>query len=1635
MTELAWNRAMSSGSRPAVAASAALQSQLAEPDLEPCASTASLFLFAQGSQILCLHHDTLAIERRFQRHREKIYFISVDNVSERGAGRLVVSYDISQTAIVWDLFTGTEISRFASFEPLRVAAWMRNGNVAFGNGKGEVILFEPSSSEHISARTIFDPINALAPASDCRTYAIGYQNGSILISTLRPSFTILHTLTTSRGPSAIVGLAWHASSSKQKSDMLATLTADGDLRVWSVSKPPTGESPRVIRVLKRPELSAGPKWIAWSKNGRIVQYADGETWIWDVKTKNITYEVIATIDNVRAMANYGPTATLFTLGSNHTVQQYDLENPAMVANVQHLPIDTSSLPPYEGSKPRSQSPRRVRRSNSLQGPPDLKDTGEIKRTTLEMNAVESARQQRADMTSPLSVRSRTGSVSSKSSGPTRQYSPPIKSAYSGTSFALTSPASRDTSQLSTPQLTTPHTGTSFAFESVSSARSIRPGSRLRNEITYSPTDKPLEDLFPYTRARVNDVYYKQHHGLDEAQVTPDDLRRYMLSVVFCWDGDIEGLIKDELYRHHASSQNAIFLSRWLGESNPDHVLALLTSGSGSASAWMFLALSQMGGHAQANKVGQAFVRRLLEIGDVHASATVLLALGDRNDAIEVYVSRHYYMEAVLMTCLLMPSDWQRLSYLVRRWGEYVVSSSQQQLAIRCFMCTNIEPSEPWTSPTAQHAVSFAEEMAKSSSMAPPELLSPIHSDAPAISLLSKTDNERLTVKTSALKLITSFNQQPHPAFRFPGLKTDDHTPTNVPGITPIADSAVCQSALSPGGLGYRLNNVGSINNAMSGKAATPSGYSRHRLPSIGETPADSQPSTFSAPNALPTPVDSGSDKEKGTVSSSTDEGSRGHQRNDSEGPEPTLLLTSARYEPDTDGPDPTPQTAIQGTPGRFRNMKGLPSPPAALFESLKEQSRSRNGSRDRKPEGLQIQLPPIEQNQDLIAAGVAYPAYTPSQEQTDTTMETRSPASTLNSFKSAKSPSSRSIDQYISSLDEANYYARHHRRNRLRSRERRPNEMDRGSDEQPRGRSANRYLPAPKRSPSSPVPMSPEEFARYNTGTESFEDSYRAKTETGKQRSRGRVGKANSRTRSPSRTVDGKQKSTSRNASRRYSRGRSAERGVSALASPTSPVPMSASGEDIYKQSSTFEESLRFVTVDRERLRSRQRSRQRSSSRRPERGTSARRDPSPDRRRPRGRSHSRQAGVREANLPKESNLPAVSDRRDVDGRIRKALETLSEDFGQPIRTQVTVPAPPPASAPTPPAAPSPSAPILSVAERTRRELAAAELEARRLSLARRTSETTIPHPADIQHIKSSSIGRSQEVPLESPPSSGGSFSQRVHNKVSPTKHSPDYANNSDSSSSRSRSGAPVGLPATPRAMRHPKYSDGYVEDIPAVPELPSNLTTYQVEAARISRSMSVPNVGEFQPPVPTSLPMHPRFRSDIPSSRSTSKTRAPAGHGHEDFRELAPSPSVTVSIEEASQTVTVEAPPILPELRHLTVPPPPPPIPGGGQSSSSDSDTINIGLENAQVGKDLIRPFTTGPAVSEASQPTRDRRMSFDHRRGRSINESIASKLRNFTGRMRSTSRGPPGGRSPPLESDRMSPYESIPMVTSEHRS
>jgi hypothetical protein len=105
-----------------------------------------------------------------------------------------------------------------------------------------------------------------------------YQNGSILIASLSPTFTILHTLTTSNiAPAPITSLQWHASSSKQKADMLAVQNRDGNLLVWSVAKSMDSMEPaRVVRILKKEGCNRrGNNWMAWSKNGRILQFSEG----------------------------------------------------------------------------------------------------------------------------------------------------------------------------------------------------------------------------------------------------------------------------------------------------------------------------------------------------------------------------------------------------------------------------------------------------------------------------------------------------------------------------------------------------------------------------------------------------------------------------------------------------------------------------------------------------------------------------------------------------------------------------------------------------------------------------------------------------------------------------------------------------------------------------------------------------------------------------------------------------------------------------------------------------------------------------------------------------------------------------------------------------------------------------------------------------------------------------------------------------------------------------------------------------------------------------------------------------------------------------------------------------------------
>lgn len=1362
-------------------------------------------------------------------------------------------------------------------------------------------------------------------------------------------------------------------------------------------------------------------WLLYN-GAELTTLFNRETWSWDVRTKHVTYEPIPTIEGIRGMANYGPTATLFTIGPQNTVQQYDLDNPAMVANVQHAPVPSRPVA-SENGRSRTMSPRR------LQDPPKIREKGHGRLTPFDANGMDSVSQQRADLISPASSRSRTESVSSKASSGRykldRPFSPPSRSGQSATTFSLTS-AGGDT----------PQPSASFQYASsvsMSSVKSSRAASRLRNEVHMSPAEKNIVDLFPFTRARLNDVPFKQAPPLDETHLTPEDLRRQMLNVVFGWEGDIQDLIRDEcmfyvsLYaqtvylltthlvsRHAVGSQSAILLARWLGETDSEQMAAMISPGQVTTADWMLLALSQMSGQTQANKVGQAFVQKLLEMGDVHTSASILLGLGDSNDAIEVYVSRNHFMEAILMTCLLMPSDWQRQSYLVRRWGEYVVSHSQQQLAIRCFMCTGAEPTEPWTSPAAQQAASFAEVIRGKSPLASPD---PTQSNSNLMLPPNRprsASNQRPAGKTPALKLITSFDSQPNQRFRFPGLKSDDRTPTNAPGVTPIAESAVADSALSPGGLGsWKLNNIQSLSQAMTSRSGTPA-WNRRRLPSIGETPVDVHPPTISR---------SGSYQTSGHGSTSENDETSGHDHSqDEQGGDDALLLSASRYNPEVNSLKPSPQTAVQAA-DRFASIKGLPSPGPGLIEALRENSDIRNGSRDRKPDGLQIELVHTEESH----AG--------SHDQSDLLPipSAKSTTSTLNSYSSAKSPSvsGRSIDQYISSLEEANYHSKKPRSHRSHGRERRNTDETasqssrthhpRDRSQESRGRNERRYIQPAKRSPSSPIPMSPEELARYHTGEPDKAEASRKTQSRARSSSKMRKGESRSRQRSSSRNAAAQIGGDKNDPS---SRGRSVDRQSSTVRSPSSPLPMSLPSLDVSQQENG-DNPLRIVAGNQKRLRSRHR----SASRR--RGVSSRRDPSTESKSGHKVSYS-QPEIRQ--VPKAQNpagpqgLELLSAKtfgqEDVFANTMNQQNADSNDEAQDLV--------------------SPTTPFVSLAERKRREVAAAELEARRLSLARNPSAPNIPFPGELQ---------SGRPPVESPPPfHGNSYFPRVpsRNKIPPSKNSPEYQSSSDSSSSRS--GMPVGLPATPRAMRHPKYGGGHEEERPpSVPALPTDnfgsllLTDarYQGEAERIGRSMSVP-VPQGQhyrgAPVPSNVPMHPRFNPNLPRSRSNSRSRMSHRRTSSGGYASGTSPHVTVSIEEtidnamqyrpsAPQIDLIPPPPppppILPELQHLkNTPPPPPPAPFHEAVSPRESSaTIDIAIDNHDMGHLLPRAMTAAPALtSTESRQTVGRRMSFDHRRNRSSNESFTNKLRSLT-RMRSNSRSVEPWTS---HHDTEMPYEGV---------
>ena len=1473
--------------------------------------------------------------------------------------------------------------------------------------------------------------------------------------------------------------------------MLATQTGDGDLRVWSVSKPATVEAPRVIRVLKRSDTYVPSRsWVSWSKNGRIVQFSEGKTWAWDVRTKHVTYEPVPTIDGVRAIACHGPTGTLFTLGPDYTIQQYDIERAVLVANVRHMPLSVPPTPPEDTRGPiwtTSES------EEELASP--------LVRARGDLRAAEAARTGRNNIPSPQSAV--TAPKISFRTGINEIISPAGRTDYTTTSFDT---GIQTNSTFNQPPVQLPNQ--MYQPQSPVAARSSRKGSRLKQEVVMSPEERVVTELFPYTRARLHDCPYRPPRSLDDSHMTPDDLRMQMLSVVFGWEADIQDLIRDELSRQPTDSQNAVLLAKWLDE-DPDHLAEIMGStGLASNYDWMLLALGTISNQVAGKKITQVFIEKMLSKGDIHAAATLMLALGDKSDAIEVYVSRHQYMEAVLLTCVVTPDDWQRQSYLVRRWGEHVVENSQQSLAIRCFSCTGVEPSDPWTSPiakvapptileavasprTQQHQVQnlepmeypaiFQKTLERRRTLDAP---TPVAMPAPHIMQSmaapptpfrnAAAQGTRITPQTSALKLVTSFGAQPNINYKFPGLKPEDRTPTVAAAVTPIAESAIDRSALSPGGLGsYRMNNIRSINSALSAKTATPGGFQPSRLPAIGETPVDVESPRFpsslpqrsiSVPAELTNPKASDSEEEIPVIN----EPQRGKQP-------PLTLLTSARYESSSMATPvrETPQTAV----GPQTAIK-FPASSYNVLSHDEDLSRYKTGSRSRKPDGLSIQTGHVSTQEFLPASSygelLSRPATTGSYSNTqlDTTGDLTSPPTTGQSYnRSVKSPlvTGRSIDQYISSLEQAQYYSKHARARGYSSTSKQSrddvSERKKGRDEE---RDPRRAIPAAKRSPSSPIPMSPEDLRMYSTSVESFETLYSSNysgiDRSGTPASISKLSRRGSQ--STAKGTKARKRSQSRQTgprskSRQHSpepalfspRGRSASRKENlGHRSPSSPRPMVPSEED--RQSRFDNDSaLRLVSRDRHRL-------HRSTSRQPGRSTSARRDRSPDRRRARDRSRSRQA----EEAPSLSRKPSRNERH---RRNRRPSDAVYERSAHPDDAEDSMPSD---AFPPRDVLPRSDSHAQLALDRGRAQTPAEQLEARRLSLTRRPSVPNVPVPIQpLSHGKSASTGNAT-LPFsrsytDEGPTTGGLMDEYTF--------APEVTG----------LGVSTGRPTTPRAMQvDPAIPEDEVAPAPATLLLSSDVYRPPTRGEDISRpgSTRAPASLEFL----TQIPKHPAYDRRIANSRSSSKgaearassrSRATSrDRTRVSPREMA-SPPMPMASPPIGTTETVvyaspaapQRPLILPELQHLmqvepTSPPPPPPPPPppkmphftGSPNLSNlrgfDPEAANMPLPMSAVPttttftrEDI--PLTANTIPLSAGPMT----AGSGHRRGRSGADNVSgsggggsgggqlfSKLRNFTGRNRSPSRGRKGADDNQAMSPRMAgigesmqpaPYESIP--------
>lgn len=350
------------------------------------------------------------------------------------------------------------------------------------------------------------------------------------------------------------------------------------------------------------------------------------------------------------------------------------------------------------------------------------------------------------------------------------------------------------------------------------------------------------------------------------------------------------------------------------------------------------------------------------------------------------------------------------------------------MILRSFACSGQESTEPWASPSAAQLTFQPTNPSIGEVLSPP--LSP-----PGLN----RGPQRHIGRNSALKLITSFDNNQPGNSKFFSQADDGQTPIAA-GPTPIIESAIDRD-VDPATAVMRSTNRSGFSTPTSSKSFASSAFSgRQPLPSIGE-----------------------SHKEGATAGSS-------RRKKEAESvPVGMSIKRSATASP------------MMMRDGKLKITTGeasMPPPDSRVTAKMQDSMhKQRNGSRGRIPEGLNLRInsPSVEDTNPTSPSVTSSARYHwPSRRRGPGSVSSVTTASTSRSARTTGT-GGRHLESYIHSLDAASD-RKTTPRGRNGSRERHGN---RGPSEE-RGRTPVRTYPA-KRSPTSPVPMSPEELGHLNS--------------------------------------------------------------------------------------------------------------------------------------------------------------------------------------------------------------------------------------------------------------------------------------------------------------------------------------------------------------------------------------------------------------------------------------------------------------------------------------------------------------------------------------------------------------------------